>query len=55
MRNWKNYNESLVKRGEILLDFDVIDNWHLELEEMNRGKEGRKLYIQIHLSNYLLT
>ena len=21
------YNESLVKRGEILLDFDVIDNW----------------------------
>jgi transposase len=42
MRNWKNYNESLVKRGEILLDFDVIDNWHLELEEMNRGKEGRK-------------
>ena len=25
MRNWKNYNESLVKRGEILLDFDVID------------------------------
>jgi len=42
VRNWKNYNESLVKRGEILLDFDVIDNWHLELEEMNRGKEGRK-------------
>lgn len=42
MRNWKNYNESLVKRGEILLDFDVIDNWNTELIEMNKNKEGRK-------------
>ena len=41
--NWKKYNESLVKRGEILLDFDVIDNWDYELEKMNQGKEGRKL------------
>ena len=40
--NWNKYNESLVKRGEILLDFDVIDNWYSELEEMNKGKEGRK-------------
>ena len=40
--NWKKYNESLVKRGEILLDFDVIDNWDSELEKMNKGKEGRK-------------
>jgi transposase len=40
--NWRKYNESLIRRGEILLDFDVIDNWDTELEEMNRGKEGRK-------------
>ena len=42
MRNWKNYNESLIRRGEVLLDFDVIDNWDYELEEMNKDKEGRK-------------
>ena len=42
MRNWKKYNEFLVRRGEILLDFDVIDNWDNELEGMNKGKEGRK-------------
>ncbi len=42
MRNWKNYNESLVRKGEILLDFDVIDNWNTELIEMNKNKEGRK-------------
>ncbi len=40
--NWRNYNESLVKRGEVLLDFDIIDNWNTELEEMNKDKEGRK-------------
>ena len=40
--NWKKYNDSLVKRGEILLDFDVIDNWHVELDKMNEGKKGRK-------------
>jgi hypothetical protein len=42
VRNWKNYNESLIRRGEVLLDFDVIDNWDSELEEMNKDKEGRK-------------
>jgi hypothetical protein len=42
VRNWKKYNESLVKRGVVLLDFDVIDNWHIELEGMNNNKEGRK-------------
>jgi IS5 family transposase len=40
--NWKKYNESLVRRGEILLDFDVIDNWDYELEKMNKNKKGRK-------------
>lgn len=40
--NWNKYNESLVKRGEVLLDFDVIDNWDSELEKMNKDKEGRK-------------
>jgi len=39
VRHWNNYNESLIRRGEILLDFDVIDNWYIELEEMNEGKE----------------
>lgn len=34
------FNESLVKRGELLPDIDVIDNWHIELENMNKNKEG---------------
>jgi hypothetical protein len=37
---WSVYNRSLVRRGEILLGFDVIDNWDTELKEMNKDKVG---------------
>jgi hypothetical protein len=32
--------QSLVRRGEILIGFDVIDNWSTELKEMNKDKVG---------------
>jgi len=41
-RNWKEYNEALVRRGEILLDMEFLDNWSKELKIMNRGKEGAR-------------
>ena len=41
MKNCKNYNERLVKRGEIFISKEVIENWNKELAEMNRGKQGR--------------
>lgn len=40
MVNWAYYNESLVRRGEVVLDFDVIDGWYDDLERMNEGKRG---------------
>ena len=40
--NWSEYNESLVKRGELLFDTGFLANWRAELKEMNRGKEGAK-------------
>lgn len=39
-RNWKEYNEQLVIRGEFYLDFEFVSNWNKELEEMNKGKRG---------------
>jgi len=39
-RDWKTYNEHLVKRGEILLAFDFVKGWNDELSEMNSGKVG---------------
>ena len=37
---WSIYNQSLVRRGEIVLGFDVVNNWETELKEMNTGKVG---------------
>jgi hypothetical protein len=42
--NWPVYNKSLVRRGEILLGFDVIDNWDTELKEMNKDKIGEPFH-----------
>lgn len=30
----------MVRRGEVVLDFDVIKNWDNELDKINEGKEG---------------
>ena len=39
-RNWRVYNEQLVKRGEYLLALDFVENWPEELAAMNLGKRG---------------
>ena len=39
--NWQEYNELLVKRGEMYLTFDFLESWERDLEELNRGKLGR--------------
>jgi len=41
---WSFYNRSLVRRGEILLGFDVINNWDNELKEMNKDKIGEPFH-----------
>ena len=40
--NWKTYNHSLVRRGEIIMSFDVMDHWKTELDEIKKGKDGRQ-------------
>jgi hypothetical protein len=40
--NWREYNESLVRRREVMFGADFLSNWRTELEEMNKGKEGAK-------------
>jgi len=41
-RNWRDYNEALVKRGLILLDLDFMADWSRELKVMNQHKEGAR-------------
>jgi hypothetical protein len=41
---WSFYDRSLVRHGEILLAFDVIDNWDIELKEINKNKIGEPFH-----------
>ncbi|MDG6923121.1 MAG: IS5 family transposase [Nitrososphaerota archaeon] len=41
-RDWKKYNEELVRRGELLFDPDFLSGWRKELESSNEGKEGAR-------------
>ena len=38
---WSVYNDSLVRRGEILLDFSVLKGWNRGVELMSAGRRGR--------------
>lgn len=40
VRNWKHYNESLVRRGSVTLWFDekVIQTWHAQAKTGQRGR-----------------
>lgn len=39
-RDWSEYNERLVKRGEMYLSLDFLDSWAEDLKNMNVGKVG---------------
>ncbi len=40
-RNWKEYNEHLIKRGEFYINPKFLDGWLDELKEMNFRKVGQ--------------
>ena len=39
-RNWKEYNNKLIKRGEFYINLVFLDTWLLETKEINKNKEG---------------
>ena len=39
-RDWREYNERLVKRGEMYLSLGFLESWAKDLETMNAGKVG---------------
>jgi hypothetical protein len=43
--HWPSYNQSLVKRGEILFAYDYLDMWDDNLDRMNENKKGKILYL----------
>lgn len=50
--SWKEIDEKLIRRGELLLDVSFLEDYQQEVEAMNRGKTGRpfrlaRSYIQL--------
>ena len=41
-RNWVEYNEKLVRRGELYFSFEFLDSWSNHLALANEGKVGRR-------------
>lgn len=39
-RDWKSYNEELIKRGEFYINPKFLQTWNDEVKEMNLDKEG---------------
>jgi len=39
-RNWPEYNQKLIKRGEFLVNPRFLSTWNEEIKEMNTGKVG---------------
>ncbi|MEM3243324.1 MAG: hypothetical protein QXP63_02265 [Conexivisphaerales archaeon] len=38
--SWHDYNEALVERESMILDFSFLDSWREELREMNGSNKG---------------
>ena len=38
--NWKEADERLIRRGELILDLESLKNHEKELENMNEGRPG---------------
>lgn len=52
-RDWKVYNEQLVKRGEFYLHPRFLSSWLPEVKEMNIGKEGSPYFYPQSLIEFL--
>jgi len=39
-RDWRKYNEALVRRGELDIDPSVLEDWGRELRRANGGEVG---------------
>ena len=52
-RNWQEYNDRLVRRGELYISLDFVDHWDDEIAHMNEGKRGRPFKFPERLMEFL--
>ena len=52
-RNWREYNDQLVRRGEFYISLDFVDHWDEEVARMNESKWGRPFMFPERLMEFL--
>jgi len=52
-RDWKKYNDQLVRRGEFYITLDFMENWEGEIYQMNQGKRERPFTFPQSLITFL--
>jgi hypothetical protein len=52
-RDWKQYNEQLVKRGEYFVNPRFLDTWLDEIKELNHRKVGQPFLYPVSLIEFL--
>src|SRR4030066_968233 len=53
--DWKAVDERLIRRGELILDLETLENHEKELETMNNGRPGPRYKIANSYINLLAT
>ena len=44
--HWPSYNQSLVRRGEILFSYDFLDVWDVNLDKMNENLINQQAWVR---------
>ena len=50
----KGFDESLIRRGELLLSLDLVDGYDRELEALNDGKPGRPFRLTTSYTEFVV-
>jgi hypothetical protein len=53
MRNWPEYNQKLVKRGEYYINPRFLESWNVEVKQMNAGKVGNPYFYPKSMIEFL--
>lgn len=54
-RDWKTYNQQLIKRGEFYLNTSFLETWREELKVMNAGKVGQPFLYPESMIRFLIS
>lgn len=54
LMKWSVYNQSLVRRGKLLLGFDILTTDEQELKDMNKDLPGESFHYPITFLLFLL-